>query len=108
MELEDARSRAGDLKVFAFDASPDPRRGSISMASLRADGLWHVEVVEDKPGTGWLPARLVELVNKYGAPNPVCDERVRRRRSLSRRSRAGGAGGGHDGVRARPGMFEAG
>jgi hypothetical protein len=75
VELEDVRSKRGERVVFAFDASPPPRRGSIAAASLRADGLWHVEVIEDRAGTAWLPERVVELVRKFDAGKPVCDER---------------------------------
>lgn len=74
IELEDTRSKRGEDVFFAFDVSPE-RRGSISVASKRTDNLWHVEVVEERAGTAWLPQRLVELVQKHRAADPVCDER---------------------------------
>lgn len=74
LELEDVGSKRGDQVSFGFDVSPE-RRGSISVVSQRPDGLWHMEIVEERAGTGWLPERLVELVRKHGAGEPVCDER---------------------------------
>jgi hypothetical protein len=35
--------------------------------------LWHVEVVQHRTGTGWLPGRLVELVEKHEPAVVVCD-----------------------------------
>lgn len=72
MELEDTRSKTGEDVAFAFDVSPD-RRGSISVASLREDGLWHVEVIEERAGNAWLPKRLAELVKAHYAGAVACD-----------------------------------
>ena len=71
-ELEDPLSKRGSAVVFGFDVSPD-RRGSISVASLREDGLWHVEVVDDKGGTAWMPKRLAELAKSHKPVAVVCD-----------------------------------
>ena len=57
----DLRSLAGDRLCFAFDVSPNRSTASISVASERADGLNHVEVIETGAGTGWVVDRLAQL-----------------------------------------------
>ena len=61
------------------DVSPEPEPGEISIAyDVSKDGEFssiaiaggdilspYVEVVEHRPGVGWLPARLVELVSRW-------------------------------------------
>lgn len=59
--------------VIAFDVTPDRTSGSIAAAGLRADGLPHVEVVAVAGGTGWMPARLVELKEKHKPSRVVAD-----------------------------------
>lgn len=71
-DLADPGSKRGDSLAFALDVSPD-RRASISVASVRTDGLFHVEVVEDRSGTAWLPGRMAELVKKWKPSAVVCD-----------------------------------
>lgn len=61
----DASSSAGDRLVFAADVTPDRSASSIAVASVRADGLTHVEVVEHAPGTAWLASRAAELVGRW-------------------------------------------
>ena len=58
---------------FAFDVRPDRARASIGVAGRREDGIWHVEVVEHKRGTGWVAERLAELVEAHDASGVVCD-----------------------------------
>jgi hypothetical protein len=71
--LKDAGSEMIDPVCLAFDVTPDGTRSSISAAGHRADGLLHVEVVETGEGTGWLPKRLAELVEKWKPVALVCD-----------------------------------
>jgi hypothetical protein len=71
-ELEDQDSVLQDPICLAYDVSPD-RRSSISAAGRNQDGLWHVEVIEDRPGTGWLPDRLAELVKRHSPAAVFCD-----------------------------------
>ena len=61
----DASSSAGDRLVFAADVTPDRSASSIAVASVRADGLTHLEVVEHAPGTAWLASRAAELVGRW-------------------------------------------
>lgn len=59
-ELTDPRSKfVGDVCI-AYDVSPE-RSSAISLAGRRADGNMHVEVVDSRPGTRWVVARLAEL-----------------------------------------------
>jgi len=65
--LVDKGSKRGEKLAFAVDVSPE-RKACIAMASIRADGKMHVELVDHKTGTAWVPERLVELRDKW---NPV-------------------------------------
>lgn len=55
----------GDV-VFAVDATPDRTAGAIAVAGRRSDGLLHGEIVEHRPGTGWMLDRLLELHKSWG------------------------------------------
>lgn len=59
--LMDPESQVEGSVVFAVDATPERSAGAIAAAGLRADGLLHAEVIADRPGTGWLLQRLIEL-----------------------------------------------
>lgn len=59
---------------LAFDVSPE-RRTSIAAAGRNPEGKWHVEVIEKLPGTGWLPARLHDLVQEH-EPEIVCCDKI--------------------------------
>ena len=51
--------------ILAVDVTPDRSRTSIAAAGLRSDGLPHVEVIDNRPGTGWVSGRLAELKAKH-------------------------------------------
>jgi phage terminase large subunit-like protein len=73
--IEDSSRPAPPLRdpvCFAFDVSPE-RKTSIAAAGRRDDGLLQVEVFEHKQGTGWLPERLAELVERHDPAMVVCD-----------------------------------
>lgn len=70
--LADGRSSALDPVAFGLDVSPDGF-ASIASAGVRADGLLHVEVVEHRPGTSWVPERLAELVRRWTPSAVVLD-----------------------------------
>lgn len=61
LALQDPSSQMVGPVCFAFDVRPDRSAASIGVAGLRADGLSHVEVIEHRPGTGWVGGRLGEL-----------------------------------------------
>jgi hypothetical protein len=63
----DKESRIVGGKVWAVDVTLDGRRASIAVAGLRADGLPHVELVDNRLGTGWIVERLTDLHKRHGA-----------------------------------------
>jgi hypothetical protein len=71
--LADPASTLLDPVCLAFDVTPLGEASSIGAAGRRADGLVHVEVVEQGSGTGWLPERLTDLVAKHKPVALVCD-----------------------------------
>jgi hypothetical protein len=73
MELVDAASRITGPLAFAFDVSPDRSTTAIAVAGVRDDGLIHVEVVDSRPGTRWVPDRIAELVAKHDPVAVLCD-----------------------------------
>jgi hypothetical protein len=70
----DKDSTIGERLVFAPSVAIDRSRSTIGVASVRSDGLRHVEVVDSRPGTGWVIPRLTELVAKYTPDAVVIDE----------------------------------
>jgi hypothetical protein len=70
--LVDEHSVPLDPVCFAFDVSPE-RYASIAAAGRRADGKVHVEVIDRRHGTAWLPDRLAELVKVHRPVAVVCD-----------------------------------
>ena len=57
----DAESRSGVEVAFGVDVTPLRDVATIAAASRRADGNVHIEVVDRRVGTDWVPARLEEL-----------------------------------------------
>lgn len=64
----DAGSRVGDEIAIAVDISPLRESSSIAVYGLRADGVGHVELIDHRPGTDWVVARLAQLKDRY---NPI-------------------------------------
>ena len=68
MALADARSQAQDPVAFAAEVTqvaPYRKVAAIAAGGFRADGRAHVEVIEHRDGTDWVPARLAELWRKH-------------------------------------------
>jgi hypothetical protein len=61
-----------DPICIGFDVSPE-RRTSIAAAGKNQDGLWHVEILEKRPGTQWVAGRLEELIYDHSPEKIVCD-----------------------------------
>lgn len=59
--LIDTHSKALDPVWFAIDVAPDRSKASICAAAKRADGGYHIELVERRAGTGWVADRAVKL-----------------------------------------------
>ena len=73
--LVDRFSRRGPNIALAFDSAPDGSSSSIAVASVRDDGLLHVELVAREPGTGWLPAEVARLAEAHRPTVVACDGR---------------------------------
>ena len=71
--LEDRGSVPRDPVAFAAEVGPGRRGASVASAGLRADGRLHVEVVESRPGTEWVPGRLAELSRRWRPCGIVLD-----------------------------------
>jgi phage terminase large subunit-like protein len=61
----DPSSRVGGVIAFGVDVSPDRSSASIAAAGGRADGRAHVELVDRRDGTEWIPGRIAELVERW-------------------------------------------
>ncbi len=72
LALVDPESSPVAPVVLGVDVSPD-RRASIAVAGRRTDGLLHVEVVDRRDGTGWLPRRVADLVARHNPAAVVAD-----------------------------------
>jgi hypothetical protein len=57
---------------LGFDVSPE-RRGAISLSGRNQDGDFHVEIQEDRQGTGWMPERIAQIVESGDVSIVVCD-----------------------------------
>lgn len=71
--LVDEESEMLDPIVLAFDVNPSRSRTSIVAAGIRSDGLYHLEVIEHRAGTGWVTAMLGQLVEKHEPDAVLCD-----------------------------------
>lgn len=69
----DPASEVADPVAFAFDVTPDRAWASIAVAGRRPDGRLHLEVVNHRPGTGWVVERLGELVAAWKPSAVVAD-----------------------------------
>lgn len=65
----DESSRPVAAFALAVDVSPDRSVASVAFAGQRDDGLWHVELDEQRNGVGWVAAYVAErcLRNKIRA-----------------------------------------
>ena len=62
-EVADVESVAVDRLALAVDVSPDRTVASVALAGQRDDGLWHVELDEQRHGTGWLVPYVRQLLD---------------------------------------------
>ncbi|GAA2929777.1 terminase [Streptomyces enissocaesilis] len=70
--LGDGTSKPGDPVAFAVDTTPERSHSAICVAGPSGDAT-HVEVVDHRPGTGWVVERMVELQEKWGPRAIVVD-----------------------------------
>lgn len=71
--LADGTSSMADPVAFALDTTPERSHTAICAAGANGDAR-HVEVIDHRPGTGWAPERLAELVTKWSPCAVVIDE----------------------------------
>lgn len=74
----DAGSQIEGPPVWSIDVTLDGKRSSIAVAGTRSDNLPHVELIENRPGTDWVPARMAELLERHGAAQIVKGEETYR------------------------------
>lgn len=70
-KLRDDNSGRGDSLCFAYDVSPARSQASISVASPR-DDIFHIEVIDQHKGTGWLVDRIAELRDRWNPTAILC------------------------------------
>jgi hypothetical protein len=64
-QAEDPASTAVSVSAFAVEITLDRLESCIGAAGPRPDGALHLEVVDSRPGTGWLVDRCVELNSRW-------------------------------------------
>jgi phage terminase large subunit-like protein len=62
---QDRASRIVSPKIWALDVTPNGTKATIAVAGLRSDGKAHVELVDSRPGTGWVVDRIVHLSREH-------------------------------------------
>jgi hypothetical protein len=58
---------------LVYDVRPNRSHAAIGAAGRRADGKWHVEVIDHRPGTGWVAPRMKELRDNHDVTLIACD-----------------------------------
>jgi hypothetical protein len=64
-----------DPVALALDVTPERSAAAIGAAGAAKDGNLAVDVIEHRPGTGWVVARLADLVRRHRPCAVVVDER---------------------------------
>lgn len=70
--LADGTSKMSDPVAFAVDTTPERSHSAICAAGRSGEAV-HIEVVDHRPGTGWVVERLIELVEKWSPCAVVID-----------------------------------
>lgn len=72
---EDPHSKRGPVFAVGISVAFDQRTTSVSVASRRDDGMWHMETVKTEDGWAWVPAYAAAM-RKHGASVVVVDRRA--------------------------------
>lgn len=72
-ETGEGGSRIAGPVCFAIEVPPERTWASICAAGARADGLVHGELVDRRPGTGWVVARMLQLRKRWRPRSTVLD-----------------------------------
>lgn len=62
-DCADMESKAGLDLALGVEVGPDLAWASVSLAGRRADGRWHMELLENRNGAAWLPMYLLDVLN---------------------------------------------
>ena len=60
--------------ALAADVTPERSHATVAVVGRRGDGLEHVEVVDHRPGIGWVVGRLVEPHERWQPCAVVVDD----------------------------------
>jgi len=63
--LADPRSRPGSPVAMGIAVAPMGAWSSIGVVGLRQDGRMHIEVIDRRSGTDWVPDRAVEVAGRW-------------------------------------------
>ena len=63
--LIDSSSEPYGPVALALDVSPDREWSSVSVGGKRRDGMYHVEVVHRRRGTGWVPQVIADFWHNH-------------------------------------------
>ncbi|WP_433078885.1 hypothetical protein ACQP1P_38615 [Dactylosporangium sp. CA-052675] len=65
VKCADPKSAPTGGLVLSWEVSWDRAHGAIGVAGYRPDGIPHLELIDYRQGTDWMPARFGELVKKH-------------------------------------------
>jgi phage terminase large subunit-like protein len=71
---KDPASMPVEKLTLAIDVSPDRSVASVALAGLRADGLWHVELDDQKKGVDWVAPWVKSRADRNRLHAVVVDE----------------------------------
>jgi phage terminase large subunit-like protein len=72
--VKDAGSMPTERLTIALDVAPDRKLATASLAGKRPDGLWHIEMYEQRAGVDWIPSWLTERAKHNKLHAVVADE----------------------------------
>lgn len=68
-------SQIASRMAFAIDVKADSSGASIAVCGMTENDQYHIELIDNRPGTGWVAARIQELLATHGDAPVVLDER---------------------------------
>lgn len=72
--VADPASMPIERLTLAIDVAPDRKVASVALAGQRADGLWHVELDDQRKGTEWVAGWVLQRAEKNRLHAVVVDE----------------------------------
>lgn len=69
----DPGTEPGERLTFALDVPPDRASAVVGLVSWRPDGRLHVEIIDQRVGTSWVPSFLRGLQDRWGTDPVVVD-----------------------------------